>query len=104
MSEQDDEDVYNFPRRINDPTLIIIFPIKQIVPTLLILLAVAYTGMVWIGLFLSGATFFGIGGILKNSYFDVLIHKLWSKGLLDVMVGVEKTSTVVNPLTKRFFN
>lgn len=105
MSEDSDKgDVYNFPRRINDPTLIAIFPIKQLVPTVLILLLAAYSGQFWIGLGLSGFTFWSIGRILKNSYFDVLIHKLWAAGALDIMVGLKKTSTVVNPLTKRFFN
>jgi hypothetical protein len=105
MSEGNESgDIYNFPRRINDPTLIAVFPIKQILPTVLVLLIGAYLGAFWPAFAMSALTFWGIGSVLKNSYFDVIIHKLWSKGLLDVMVGISKTRTVVNPLSRRFFS
>jgi hypothetical protein len=98
------QDEYSFPRRINDPILIFIFPAKQLIPSLLVLIIAAYGGHFWLGLLISASIWFTVGSVLKNSYFDVLIHRLWSKGLLDMMVGLEKTQTVVNPLIKRFFN
>ena len=98
------QDEYSFPRRINDPILIFVFPAKQILPCILILIIAAYAGYFWLGLAVSVSLWFMIGSVLKNSYFDVIIHKMWSKGFLDMMVGLEKTQTVVNPLVKRFFN
>ena len=105
MSDSQKEgDIYDFPRRINEPTMLAFFPMKQILPTLGIFFTLAYFGAFWIGLILSGACFWTVGRIIKNSYFDVIIHKYWKKGWLDVMVGLNKTSTVVNPMVKRFFN
>jgi hypothetical protein len=105
MSDESQQgDFYNFPRRINDPTLIAIFPIKQILPTVFILIVGTYSGAFWPALLGSALTFWSIGKVLKNSYFDVIIHKYWAKGLLDVMVGFAQTRTVVNPLVKRFYS
>lgn len=103
MNSNNDYD-YTFPRRINEPTMVFIFPLKQILPTILTLISFAYMGMFWIGLALAIFIYQSIGNVIKNSYIDIAIHKLWRNGFLDIMVGLRKSATVVNPMITRYFN
>ena len=103
MSEEH-PDYYKFPRRINDPTMVYVFPFAQIVPTVIVIMIMAYIGQTVAGVIVGLVIFFVVGKILEKGHIDEPIHSLWQRGLLDILVAFQGSRTVVNPVIKRFFN
>jgi len=101
MQEQDDNP-YRFPRRINAPLPVIIFPAVQIMPALMILGASMVFDFGMQGLAAAAGYFFLCGQIIKNSHITTFIHKVWSLGLLDL--AVQRSKSVPNPLIKRYYS
>tara|TARA_B100000953_G_scaffold90890_1_gene74087 strand:- start:766 stop:1071 length:306 start_codon:yes stop_codon:yes gene_type:complete len=93
---------YEFPRRINDPLMMLIFPAIQFAPAVMILVICLMFGMWKTGFGGAILVFWGVGKILQNSFFDEYVHKIWRMGLLDVMKVMRKSRTVVNPAIKRY--
>lgn len=101
--QENDPNQYLFPRRINDPLLIFIFPAVQIVPAVGVVMVGALMGYLLYSLILSITLFVAIGKFLKDSFIDEPIHKAWKAGLLDA-IAPGKSRTVANPVIKKYFN
>jgi len=95
-----DENTYRNPKRINEPTTIIIFPALQIVPILVVMGCGMVLDQTKLALYFSIGWFYLSRYFLKHSSPEVLLHMLWAKGILDI--AVKQTKTCVNPLIKRY--
>lgn len=101
--QEHDPNKYQFPRRINDPLLIFIFPAIQIIPSVGTVLVGALMDYLLYSLILGIGLFVGIGKFLENGFIDEPIHKIWRKGFLDA-IAPGKSKTVANPVVKKFYN
>ena len=97
-----DPNEYINPYSVNQPLLLYKFPIFQAGPSLAILLGSLPFDFFVEGLILSCLWFIGAHYLLTDERVNETIHRLWSYGLLDILVKYSKS--IPNPLIKRFFS
>jgi uncharacterized membrane protein len=96
--KDNDPNQYTFPSRINDPVMIFIFPVVQLVPAVVVVMGFMLASMPIEGSIVGIVTFLGIGKLLNNSFIDVYMHRMWRLGIMDIAF-----KTTVNPMIKRYF-
>tara|TARA_R110000868_G_scaffold408587_1_gene691978 strand:- start:449 stop:763 length:315 start_codon:yes stop_codon:yes gene_type:complete len=100
--QQDNPNEYRNPRRINDPLILIVWPAIQIAPAI----ALLSMGMLFkhVGIFALAAFawFHVLGYVIRHSAPHVVLHKIWTFGVLDMVF--KTTATVVDPLKKKYFS
>ncbi len=99
MSDEN-PNVYRMPRRVNDPILLFIFPVKHVMPLFIALVASIIMGNTALYIGLGLAWFFILDYIDTRYQPGYLFHRLWWMGLTKGFM--KETKTVPDAMKREF--